>query len=295
MALFNTCEAEIKYIEIIKEVPVEIIVEVPVYDDSEINKLNDQLNDLRIQYEKELSELNNKHEKEIEALNNSFTDSEYFLSKVEELNLSHQNEIDALNRRFAADNDNLKNQLRQEANIQLEELKSSYEEILSELTDMYNAKIEELHQANIDIEIYINLIDSLNVYYKKQIETLHESYNAQITKLHEHLTGPKEMFMLRVYQVPDNNRTFNISNHASAKSYLTTYMTSKNNYPTLVENWILRTNQLEVTITEWSNNYVNKDVDSIINDINEYDIAYGFYRESVTATYVIVWFIIWMF
>ena len=69
MALFNACEHEIEYVEVIKEVPVEVIVRVPVYDRSEINRLNAQIISLRNQYERELSELRDIHRKEIEALN----------------------------------------------------------------------------------------------------------------------------------------------------------------------------------------------------------------------------------
>ena len=293
MVLFNSCGTEIEYVEVIKEVPVEVIVEVPVYDRSEINRLNAQIINLRNQYERELSELRDIHKKEIEDLNSFITDSESLLLQIEKMRQSHQKEIDALCAGFSAEIEYLKKQLKEEADYQLEELKSSYEELFLQLTETYNEKVDELQQANLDNESLLNELSTLKETYQKQLDELQYYHDASISELLELLSQAKkgDVFMLRVYKFEDRSHDYYIPNADIAKDRLRIYMTKENERDNLLEVIILKTVQLEYAVTQMSD-YVKKDVNIIITEVERTKISYQYYYDG---DYLIIWFIMWLF
>jgi hypothetical protein len=102
LTLFNACEHEIEYRDIIKEVPVETPVEIPVEDTARINELNAQLEELRTTYEAQLEQLITAHNERLEELRSSGTDNQALLRGIEDLQAAHQREIEALHESYNA-------------------------------------------------------------------------------------------------------------------------------------------------------------------------------------------------
>jgi len=121
LTLFNACQPEIEYREVIKEVPVEVQVEVPVkvpyevpvkvpvevpvkvpvevpvYDESRINELIAQIEELQSSYETQLSELNEEYNSKLEELLSSDTSNELLLQQIKELEENQKSQIEELN------------------------------------------------------------------------------------------------------------------------------------------------------------------------------------------------------
>jgi HAMP domain-containing protein len=114
LTLFNACETEVEYRDVIKEVPVEVPVEIPVEvpievpvnvpfeDETRINDLNRQLEELRQSYEAQLEQLNAAYNERLEELQSLNTGNQSLLQGIEELQNTHRRETVALNESYSA-------------------------------------------------------------------------------------------------------------------------------------------------------------------------------------------------
>jgi len=293
LALLIACEPEIEYREVIKEVPVEVIIEVPVVDESRINELINQLNNLKQLHDGQLLELENLYNAKLFELNNSNLENDILLQKIEELELAYQTKISELNDSFTIEKALLQNKLTNEANYQLNELRKYYDSELLQLNEAYNIKLEELNIAYADNNTLLLQIDELENKHKNQIDELNIIYNKKISELEELINPTKigKVFHLRSYTFLDKEKWYSITNASVAKDLFCVYtsnMQMHNAYEVVI--LLDFNNQLENSIKE--SKYVKGDVDTIRRDMNKDEIAYGFYWEG---DYVIQWFIVWQF
>jgi hypothetical protein len=145
LVLLISCQPEIEYRDVIKEVPVEVRIEVPVVDESRINELIRRLDYLQQQHDAQLLELEELYNAKLLELNSANLDNDMLLRQIEELKLAYQKEIGELNDGFAVEKAALQNQMNYEANYQLDELRKHYDSQLVQLDEAYNVKLEELH------------------------------------------------------------------------------------------------------------------------------------------------------
>jgi len=300
LALLIACQPEIEYREVIKEVPVEVIIEVPVVDESKINELISQLNNLQQQHDSQLLELEELYNKKILELNNANLDNDLLLQEIEEMELAHKKEILDLNNSFSIEKEALQIQMNNEANYQLDELKKYYDNRLLQLENAYNIKIEEINQANLDNNNLLMQINELEKLHKSQIENLNIIYNTKISELEALINSAtstkRDIFHLRVYRIKYNYFDFHIYNASDARSLFCHYLRYYTEYIPL-EVDILKDigGQLENAIME--SEYVNADADTIRKAMDEDQIAYGYYCEGNwwTCNNIIVWFVVWEF
>ena len=200
LVLLISCQPEIKYRDVIKEVPIEVIIEVPVVDESRINELMSQLNSLQQQHDAELSEVEKLYKANLSELINANIDNALLLQKMEELELAYQKKIHELNN-ANLDNDTLLQQIEElnlahqkailelnNANLgndellrQIEELKLAHQKKIKEMNDSFALEKAELqNQLTYEANYQLN---ELRKYYESQLLQLDEAYNAKLEEL----------------------------------------------------------------------------------------------------------------
>jgi hypothetical protein len=173
-------------------------------------------------------------------------------------------------------------------NIQLEELRASFELQLAELNEAYNEKVISLQNSDADNETLLREIAELQEIYQEQISALNESYNAEIAELRRQLSLATsiEVYEFRVYRFPDPDHNIMIYDLSSARRYYDIYSTSKNGWGPISAALCLA-NELPLYVR--NEPYVKTDVDSIIRDVATNKLAYDCYWEE--DDYVVFWFI----
>ena len=200
LVLLISCQPEIKYRDVIKEVPIEVIIEVPVVDESRINELMSRLNSLQQMHDAELSEVEKLYKANLSELINANIDNALLLQKIEELELAYQRKIHELNN-ANLDNDTLLQQIEElnlahqkailelnNANLgndellrQIEELKLAHQKKIKEMNDSFALEKAELqNQLTYEANYQLN---ELRKYYENQLLQLDEAYNAKLEEL----------------------------------------------------------------------------------------------------------------
>jgi len=297
MVLLIGCKPEIEYRDVIKEVPIEVIIEVPAVDESRINELISRLNLLQQKHEADLSELEELFNANLLELNNANLDKDLLSKKIEELKLAHQKEISKLNDSFDMEKKALQNQLDYEANYQLNELLKYYNNKLLQLDEAYNAKVEELLQANITNDGLLKRIGELNEFHQSEIEQLEAIYKGRVSELEKLICSSKDykggVYEFCVYRVHNGLMGDGINNVVDARNYyMGGLMRSVQYEPIGIFIYPKFDHGLERELKE--SVYVSDDidVDVVRNDLYWDKIAYGY---SVKDEYTYIWFLVWLF
>jgi hypothetical protein len=289
-----SCKPDIEYREIIKEVPVEVVIEVPVVDESRINQLINQLNQKEKQHEAQLTEIEERYNAQIQELKNNSSGNTFLFQQIEELEMAHQQEIWETNSNFETEKAGLQNQINIEANKKMEELKEYYNSQYSKLENAYNSKLEELYQANKDNNSLQDQINELDRFYKSKIEEINSIYNSKITWLEELISSAAkaEYFEVSVYRFKDSDKTFLINDAAHARQNYIGFLRNNSRPPIRLFGGLYSDNHHELKRIIEEIEYINADITSILNDLSKDQIAYDYYWDGDDC---ILWFVVWQF